>query len=52
MLGLLGGFFGGDAVTGDVQTYAISSELHGVDVEISAADFTIRQGENSLWKAI
>ena len=45
MFGLFGGFFGGDAVTDDVKTYTISSEINTLDVKINAADFQIKQGE-------
>lgn len=46
-VGLFGGFFEGEAVTEDVKTYAVSSDIHSLDVQINAADFTIKQG-NSL----
>lgn len=45
MFGLFGGFFGGDAVTDDVKSYTISSEINTLDVKINAADFQIKQGE-------
>lgn len=48
ILGLFGGFFGGDAVTDDIQTYAVSSDIHGLEVNVGAADFTIKQGEKFL----
>ena len=46
MFGLFGGFFGGDAVTEDIKTYAVSSDIQSLDVKINAADFTIKQGES------
>ena len=45
MFGLFGGFFGGDAVTDDVKTYTISSDITTLEVKINAADFQIKQGE-------
>ena len=46
MFGLFGGFFGGDAVTEDIKTYSVSSEIQSLEVKINAADFTIKQGES------
>ena len=46
MFGLFGGFFGGDAVTEDIKTYAVSSDIQSLEVKISAADFTIKQGKS------
>ena len=46
MFGLFGGFLGGDAVTEDIKTYAVSSDIQSLDVKINAADFTIKPGEN------
>lgn len=46
MFGLFGGFFGGDAVTEDIKTYAVSSDIQSLDIKINAADFTIKQGES------
>ena len=46
MFGLFGGFFGGDAVTEDIKTYSVSSEIQSLEVTINAADFTIKQGES------
>ena len=44
-VGLFGGLFDSDAVTEDVKTYAVSSDVSRLEVEINAADFTIKQGE-------
>ena len=46
MFGLFGGFFGGDAVTEDIKTYAVSSDIKSLEVKINAADFTIKQGDS------
>ena len=46
MFGLFGGFFSGDAVTEDIKTYSVSSEIQSLEVKIYAADFTIKQGES------
>lgn len=45
-VGLFGGLLGGDAVAEDVKTYAVSSDVSRLEVEINAADFTIKQGES------
>lgn len=39
------GFFGGDAVTEDVKTYTVSTDISALEVKINAADFAIKQGE-------
>lgn len=48
MVGIFGSFFEGDAVADDVQTYAVHSEIHRVDVNINAADLTIKPSEKFL----
>ncbi len=48
MLGLFSGFFSGDAITDDLKTYSVSSEIQSLDVKINAADFTIKQGESFM----
>jgi len=45
ILGLFGGFFGGDAVTEDMKTYTVSLDIKSLLVEINAADFRVVQGE-------
>lgn len=45
-VGLFGGFFGGDAVMEDVKTYTVSSDINSLEIEINAADFVIKQGDN------
>ena len=45
-VGLFGGFFSGDAVTEDIKTYSVSSDIQSLEVKINAADFTIKQGES------
>jgi DUF4097 and DUF4098 domain-containing protein YvlB len=45
VLGLFGRFFGDETAVGDLKTYEISSEINVLEVNISAADFTIKQGE-------
>ncbi len=44
--GLFGGFFGANTLTEDIKTYAVSSDIQSLEVNINAADFTIMQGEN------
>lgn len=46
MFGLFSGFFGGDAVTEDIKTYTVSSDIKSLEVKINAADFTIKQGDS------
>ncbi len=46
MFGLFGGFFGGSAVTDDIKTYTVSSDIKSLEVKINAADFTIKQGDS------
>ena len=46
MFGLFSGFFDGDAVTEDIKTYSVSSEIRSLEIKINAADFTIKQGES------
>lgn len=46
MFGLFGGFFGGDAVTEDIKTYTVSSDIKSLEIKINAADFTIKQGDS------
>ena len=46
MFGLFGGYFGGDAVTDDIKTYTVSSDIKSLEVKINAADFTIKQGDS------
>lgn len=48
VMGILGSFAGpsssGDAV-GDLKSYSVSSDTTSLDIEINAADFTVKQGE-------
>lgn len=43
-VGLFGGLFD-DAVLGDAKTYTVSGNITKLEVEINAADFTIKQAE-------
>lgn len=43
-VGLIGGLFSGDAVLEDVKTYSVAAELHNLDIEINAADLSIKEG--------
>ncbi|MBE6592279.1 MAG: DUF4097 domain-containing protein [Ruminococcaceae bacterium] len=40
------GLFCGDAVTEDIKAYSVSSQIKSLEVEINAADLTIKQGES------
>jgi len=42
---LIGGFGRNDAVIEDMKSYTITSEISNLDIEINAADFTIKQGD-------
>ena len=44
-VGLFGGLFDDDAVLGDAKTYTVSGSITKLEVEINAADFTIKQAE-------
>ncbi len=48
LFGLFAGFFEGDAVADDIKTYAVSSDISRLEVNINAADFSIKQGESFL----
>lgn len=45
-VGLLGGFLTGDAVMDEVKTYAVSSCITSLDIEIGAADFIIKEADS------
>ncbi len=45
-LSILGGFFFNDAVSKEIKTYAMLSDINEIKIEIGAADFTIEQGES------
>lgn len=46
VFGLFGGLFDDKAVSDDIKTYALSSDIRDLEVKINAADFTIEQGES------
>lgn len=46
LFGLFGGFFSGNAVADEIKTYAVSSNISDLKVEINAADFIIKQGDS------
>lgn len=45
-VGLLGGFFDGDAVNEEIKAYEVSSDIRRLEININAADFTIKQGKS------
>ncbi len=45
MAGLFGGLLDEDPQPGEMQSYAVSPDIRGIDVELAAADVTIRQGD-------
>lgn len=46
LLGVLGGFFGDNALTEDIKGYTVSSDISSIEVKINAADFVIKQGDS------
>ena len=44
-IGVLGGFIDSEAVTGNIKTYSVSDDIKALNIQISAADFTIKQGK-------
>ena len=44
-IGLFGGFFTDDAVTENMKTYSVSTEIRNLDIVINAADLYIKEGE-------
>ena len=44
-VGLIGGLFSGDAILEDVKTYSVAAEIRNLDIEINAADLSIKEGE-------
>lgn len=44
-VGLLGGFFGDDAVLEETKVYTLSSHITSLDIKINAADVTIKQAD-------
>lgn len=44
-VGLFGGFLGGDAVTEDMKTYTVATDITSLEVKVNAADLQIKQGE-------
>jgi len=44
-VGLFGGLFSGNAVTEDMKTYAVTSEINNLNIRINAADLYIKEGE-------
>lgn len=45
-VGLFGGIFGLSAVTEDLKTYTVSANITSLDIEINAADFTVKQADD------
>ena len=43
---LFGGIFDGDAVLDDAKTYDVSNDITKLDIEIAAADFTIKTADS------
>lgn len=44
-VGLFGGLFAGDAVTEEMKTYRVTSEICNLDIRINAADIAIKEGD-------
>ena len=45
-IGIFGTFFGNDAVEKETKMYEVSADIRSLEIEIKAADITIREGEN------
>lgn len=45
-VGLFGGFFEDNAVLENAKTYAVSDDITQLDIEIAAADFTIKKADS------
>lgn len=48
---IIGNVFSDDAVTQDVKTYSVSSDVHSLEINISAANFTVSQAEEFAVKS-
>ena len=48
VVGLFDGFFKGEPTTDELKTYSVSDNINKLKVEINAADFIIKQGDNFL----
>lgn len=48
VLGLLDLFTGGSAVDKSAETYTVSSDIRCVEIDIGAAEFTVKQGDGLL----
>ena len=45
VIGLFGGFFGNDAVTEEMMFYGVKEDICSLNIEINAADITIKEGD-------
>lgn len=45
-VGLLGGVFAWDTATDELKTYAVTSEIKNLNIEINAADLTIQEADS------
>ena len=48
IVGIVDSLFNSNAVAEDMKTYTVSEDISILEVEINAADFTVKQGENFL----
>ena len=44
-VGVFGSFFAGDVVLDETKVYNVNGQIHSLEVEISAADFTIKRAD-------
>lgn len=44
-VGLIAGLFDGESATADFRSYSVTGEIHSLNIEIGAADLSIREGE-------
>ena len=45
-LGIFNVFFGNDAVSDEMTVYSVSSDIRSLDIEINAADITVKEGDS------
>ena len=45
-LGIFGAFFGNDIVSDETTVYSVSGDIRSLDIEINAADITVKEGDS------
>ena len=44
-IGLFGGLFDGEDLTGELKTYPVNGEIRNLEIEVNAADLCIKEGD-------